>query len=158
MTDTPESLAARLQKEGERTVAFLQELDPKYWEAQVYSDGASWQVQEIVAHFVESENSLPLLFKNIIKDGKGVPDDFDLDRYNESKVNKIESRSREELVELFRLRRGETVAFVAGLSEADLQKTGKHPFLGHTEVVEMIRLMHLHIKLHIRDIRRIIED
>lgn len=158
MADTPEALAARLEKEGERTAAFLRELDPQTWGEQVYSEGASWQVQEIVSHIVESEAELPRLFRNIIKTGEGVPDDFDLNRYNESKVRKAGGRTKEELVETFRQRRAETVEFVAGLSEADLRKTGRHPFLGQTEVVEMIRLMYLHINLHIRDIRRMMAD
>lgn len=154
MKDTPESLAARLEKEGEKTAAFLKELSTPDWDAAVYSEGAAWPVKEIISHIVESERDLPRLFRRIVIEGQGVPDDFDLDRYNESKVNKVGERSPEELTKMFKKRRAETVAFVAGFSEDDLSKIGKHPFLGDTEVVEMIKLMYIHIKLHTRDIKR----
>lgn len=158
MTDTPETLAARLEKEGERTAAFFQELSASDWDAAVYSEGAAWPVREIISHIVEAEHDLPRLFKRIVDAGEGVPDDFDLDRYNESKVNKAGERSPQEITALFVKRRTETVAIITSFTEGDLQKTGKHPYLGEAEVVEMVKLMYLHVKLHMRDIRRALKE
>jgi hypothetical protein len=46
-------------------------------------------------------------------------------------------------------------AFVAGLSEADLQKTGRHPFLGETSLAEMIKMVYRHNQIHYRDLRKL---
>jgi len=87
-----------------------------------------------------------------------VGDEFDLDYYNESKVVKAGEISPQVLLNTFTERRKETVKFVTDLAEEDLMKIGSHPFLGHTEIVEMVKLMYIHVQLHIRDVRNVIKE
>ena len=94
----------------------------------------------------------------IVAGGAGVPDDFDLDRYNESKVRKVGERSFEELLDAFAAFRGETIDLVATLSLADLDKVGRHPFLGLAPVEDILKLMYRHAQIHQRDIRRYIKS
>ena len=54
-------------------------------------------------------------------------------------------------------RRKVNIKMVANFNEEDLKKSGTHPFLGKTEILEMLKMMMFHINLHIRDIRRIIK-
>ena len=158
MSDHAEKTAKRLEREGEKTARFFSELPVDIWEKIAYTDGAAWQVQQVLAHIVETESALPRLFKHIVDGGSGVPQDFDLDEYNEQTVRPLEQTAPEQLLTLFSERRKQTVAFVRGLTDEDLSKEGYHPFLGQAEVKEMIRLFYLHVQLHIRDVRSLIEE
>lgn len=156
MVDTAKSLAERLEKEGQKNLSFFQQLTSEDWEKQIYSDGAEWTVREMFSHVVESERSLPALFKNIQSGGSGVSDDFDLKRYNERAVEKTGDLPYADLLKMFAERRAETVKFVASLSEEDLQKMGRHSSLGEKKLDEMIKMMYLHVKVHVRDIKRLL--
>jgi hypothetical protein len=158
MQITPQNLAQRLEKEGHKTLDFFRQLTSEQWILQVYSDGAAWTVHDLFVHFFETESSIPRLVRSILEGGSGVPEDFDIDRYNESHVGKLADLAPSELLERFAQQRAETVAFVSGLQQADLERTGRHPFLGVAPVGEMLKLMYLHLQLHLRDIKRVLKD
>lgn len=154
MNDEVTDLSEKLAREGEKTLAFFLQVAPDEWDTRVYEDGARWTVSELLIHVTETESDMPRLIRAILEGGEGVPAGFDLDAYNLNQVQKAERLSPNAWIALFKERRAATVRIVSGLSEMDLKKRGRHPFLGQTEVVEMIRLMYLHLQLHQRDIRR----
>lgn len=154
MTISPEQIVKKMSGEGKKILDFFSELSDSLWNQKLYSDGAEWTVHEVLAHIVEAEDSLYRLFSNILRGGAGVPQDFDIDRYNASNVGKISGMTREDLLSLFQERRAQMVAFVGNLSSADLEKTGNHPYLGTSTLGDMLRVFLLHPNLHIRDIRR----
>ena len=158
MSDTPKGLAQKLEKEGRKNLAFFESLKLDDWEQPSYSEGAQWTVRQVFTHIVEVEQSIPDLVLRIIGGEPGVPEDFDIDRWNKSKVEKMGHIPVDQLLVNFAHRRKWTVEMVAGLEEADLKKIGNHPFLGETEVADMLRLMYLHIQLHIRDIRKALSE
>jgi len=154
MTNSPEQIVKKMSGEGEKILNFFTELSVSLWDQQLYSDGAEWTVHQVLAHIVEAEDSLYRLFSNILKGGSGVPQDFDIDRYNASHVEKLSDKTREELLALFQDRRAQMVDFVGELSPADLDKTGTHPYLGQSTLGDMLRVFLLHPTLHICDIRK----
>ena len=154
MANSPEQILKKMSGEGEKILEFFSGLSDSLWDEQLYTDGAEWTVHEVLAHIVEAEDSLYRLFSNILKGGSGVPQDFDIDRYNAFNVEKLSDKTREELISLFRERRAQMVSFVGGLSPADLEKTGTHPYLGQSALGDMLRVFLLHPNLHIRDIRK----
>ncbi len=156
MSDTAKSLAERLEKQSQNEFSFLQQMASEDWEKQIYSEGAEWTVRAVFSHIVASERSLPALFKNILEGGSGVPDDFDLNRYNERAVEKTGDLPYADLLKMFAERRAQTVKFVASLSDEDLQKMGRHSSLGENTLNEMIKMMYLHVKVHVRDIKRLL--
>ena len=152
----PLGLAEKLKKEGEKTMRFFAALPDEIWVQQLYTDGAEWSVHQVLAHIVETEDALNKLFRYIVNSGGGVGEDFDIDRYNASAVEKMSGYSRQQLIDMFEQRRSAMVEFVSDLSAPDLEKEGRHPFLGHTTLGEMLRLFYLHVNLHIRDVRRLL--
>ncbi len=152
------SLAQKLHAEGEKTLAFFRALSPEDWQRPVYSEGAEWTVRDILAHITSAESSIPRLIRALLEEGKQPPPDFDLDAYNQRKVREMADRTPEELLALFEQRRAATVALVDGMSEADLQTVGRHPFLGEAPVEDMLKLMYRHIQIHQRDIRRALKQ
>lgn len=150
-------LAEKFRKEGEKTTAFLTLLPDDIWEEKLYTDGGQWSVKEVLAHIVESERAHLFLIKNILDGGSGVAKEFDIDEYNANSIDKYAQLNFNQLIEAFTKQRNETVDFVGGLSEDDLEMSGRNPFLGETNINEMLRLVYLHINLHIRDVRSLRE-
>lgn len=154
MSLSSEKIALRLDKEGKKNTIFFEGIPSNAWGLPIYSDGAAWNLKDLLTHIVEAENSILRLIVGLLETGRGVPEDFDLDRYNERKVREAGDKSPDKLIELFCVRRAQTIETVSQLNTEDLLIEGKHPFLGYATVGEMLKLMYLHVQLHIRDIRR----
>lgn len=150
-----QKLVNKISAEGEKTSRFFSEMPEELWEQQLYADGAEWSVHEVLAHIVDSEGSLLRFFEHIVARGKGVSEDFDIDRHNAHAVEKLRATPRQELLAMFGQRRANMVSFVCELTEADLLLEGRHPFLGQAALEEMLRLFYLHVNLHVRDIRQL---
>ena len=158
MPDTPEFIAERMQAEGAKTLAFFHTLTPRQWEASVYTEGALWTVRDVLAHFVAAESGITRLVEHILAGGDGAPEDFDLNAYNERKVNALRETTLEELFEQFSRYRQVSSSLVRGLSQEALEKIGRHPWLGIATLREIVKLMYRHNQIHQRDIRKAFES
>ena len=158
MTETPAFLAERLKSEGDKTIAFFNSLKDENWEITVYAEGSEWTIRNVLAHFVSAEQGFIRLFKEILAGGKGAADDFDIDRYNAKQQELIKDTSRQELMKIFQAGRFEMISLVGSLSIEDLQREGRHPFLGLTTLAEMIKMVYRHNQIHHRDLRKLIDD
>jgi hypothetical protein len=158
MPETSERLASRLAEEGQKTQQFFSALSPEQWRCTLYTDGAQWTVHQVLAHFAITEVGIRSLMKNILAGGSGVPQDFDLNSYNERKVLGLGETVPDDLLAKFRSERQATIDWVRGLAAADLLKTGRHPWLGVAPIEEMIQLMYRHNQIHQRDIRKLLAE
>jgi hypothetical protein len=156
MSDVSQHLSDRLRSEGQRTLEFFEDLTPEQWDLVVYSEGTGWVVRQVLAHFVSSEAGMTLLVKDILSGGAGSPEDFKLNEYNERRVAKLEDRSTAALMSEFKEKREATARMVAEMNEADLQRSGRHPFLGIAKVEDIIKLMYRHNQIHQREIRKVL--
>lgn len=153
MSETAE-LAEKLKTEGERMAQFFSELTTDRWSNEVYTEGTTWSVRNVLAHFVTSERGLIKLFERIRTSGEGASDDFSIDRYNAAQQERTKDLAPAELLEQYRQVRAEAVAWVSGLKDAELEIRGRHPFLGETVIREMIKMLYLHNQMHYRDVKR----
>lgn len=156
MPDTSASLAEKLKSEGEKTQAFFAALTPEQWQKTVYGEEGPWTARSILAHFVSAEQGFLKIFPSIRDGGPGVTDDFDIDRFNASQQAKLAEISPVDLLARYQATRAEMVAFALSLSEDDLQKRGRHPALGVTSLGEMLKMVHLHNTMHLRDLKKAI--
>lgn len=154
MTETPAFLAERLKTEGEKMVEFFAALNDAQWRQEVYTEGSTWTVRNVLSHFVTAERGFVTLFEQIRQGGPGASEDFSVDRYNASHQKRTRDLTPGELLEQYRAVRAEMTAWVSGLDEADLGKTGRHPFLGMTTLAEMIKMIYRHNQIHYRDLRK----
>jgi hypothetical protein len=154
MSDARTRLVEKLDVECERSVAFFRELTQEQLNRVVYTDGAHWTPRQVLAHFSASETSMGKLIDNILGGGAGTPEDFDLNRYNERKASELEAESLEGLIERFMAARQATIEKVNRLNDDDLQKKGRHPFLGVAPVEDIVQLMYRHNQIHQREIRK----
>ena len=153
MSETAE-LAEKLKSEGERMVAFFSTLTDDQLQAEVYTEGTTWTIRNVLSHYVTSERGLVKLFEQIRQGGGGVTDEFSIDRYNASQQEKTKDVSPAELVEQYKAVRAESIAWVQGLKDEELEIPGRHPFLGQTVIREMVRMLYMHNQLHYRDAKR----
>jgi len=110
----------------------------------------------VLAHFVASEAAHARLIRNVVSGGAGAPEDFNIDRFNESQLAPLRAVPLAELLRRFDDLRRQTVRLVASFTLEDLEKQGRQPFLGMTTVEEMIQLIYRHVQIHLRDIRRVL--
>ncbi len=157
MPETPAMLAEKLQSEGEKFYSFFGGLTDDQWKIEVYTESATWTLRNVLSHFVTSERGLVKLFEQIRQSGVGVTDDFSIDRYNAGQQEKTKDLTPQELLDLYKSIRAETIRWVLTLDEADLQKTGRHPFVGQTNLLEMIKMLYLHNQIHYRDVKKVLK-
>jgi hypothetical protein len=150
-------LAEKLKSEGEKFIRIFSELTDEQWQTEVYTEGTTWTIRNVLSHFVTSERGLVKLFEQIRQGGNGAADDFSIDRYNESQQAKTKDLSVAELLEKYRSTRAETIIWVSGLKEVDLELTGRHPFLGETSLREMVKALYIHNQLHYRDLKKVLK-
>jgi hypothetical protein len=156
MSDTPTFLAERIRSEGDKAIAFFSNLNPEQWQTAVYTEGETWTVRSVLAHYVTSEKAFLTIFCDIRDGGHGVSDNFEIDRYNASQQKKTKDLSPQDLLQQFISTRATMVDLVGSLSEQELAKQGRHPYLGQTALSEMIKMVYRHNQLHYRDIRKIL--
>ena len=152
--DESGKLAEKLRLEGEKLDLFLTGLSANQWGTTVYAEGTAWTVRSILVHLMSAESAFLKLFDLIRGGSEGVGADFDIDRYNAAQQRKGGDLEIQDLMNAFRLARGRMVEFVSGLSAADLERRGRHPFLGMTTLREMVKMIYIHNQAHQRDIRR----
>ncbi len=150
-------LADKLKTEGEKFFTLFAGLTDNQWQAEVYTEGETWTLRNVLSHFVTSERGLVRLFEQVRQGGTGAADDFSIDRYNAAQQQKTKDLTPQELLEQYEVIRADSIAWTLSLEEADLEKQGKHPFLGMTTIREMIKMLYLHNQIHYRDMKKVLK-
>jgi len=150
-------IAEKLKTEGEKFIGIFSAFTEEQWQTEVYTEGATWTVQNTAAHFVTTERGLVKLFESIRQGGTGAADDFSIDRYNESQQKKTKEFSPAELLEQYKEVRANTITWVSGLKESDLEIKGRHPFLEITTLREMVKMLYIHNQIHYRDLKKVLK-
>lgn len=153
----PTELAEKLKSEGQKFIDIFSVLTEDQWNAEVYTEGATWTIRNVLAHFVTSERGLIKLFEQVRQGGSGTADDFSIDRYNEAQQQKTKELTPTELLEQYKSVRANSVTWVSGLQESELEIQGRHPFIGMTSIREMVKMLYLHNQLHYRDLKKVLK-
>jgi len=136
--------------------AFFSTLTDDQWQREVYTEGTMWTVRNVLSHYVTSERGLIRLFEQIRQGGSGITDEFSIDRYNADQQEKTKELNPVELIEQYKEIRANSVSWVQGLKDEELELPGRHPFLGQTIIREMVKMLYIHNQLHYRDVKRAI--
>lgn len=153
----PTELAEKLTSEGQKFIDIFSALTEDQWNAEVYTEGATWTVRNVLAHFITSERGLVKLFELIRQGGTGAGDDFSIDRYNEAQQQKTKEFTPAELLGQYRSVRANSVTWVSDLQESELEIQGRHPFLEMTSIREMVKMLYLHNQIHYRDLKKVLK-
>ncbi len=157
MSDRRETLLKRLTEEGRKTVAFYGALSEAQLQQPVYADGPQWRVHDLLAHLVLTERTFHHYNRDVLDGGPGVPTDFDIDGFNAEHTAAGRAVAAATLLQQFESARAQTLALVAAMTEADLERQAYHPFLGQTTLEQILKLLYRHSMLHERDARKALE-
>lgn len=158
MDEELQRISIRMLSEGEKTIAYFKSLPLEAWTAQVYTTGTCWNVKQLLAHFLSAERGLTALVRDIITEGGGAPQEFDIDEFNESEVADLVEIEIPVLLDAFGDARKEFGQLVGSLSSQDLDRMGRHPWFGDTELRKALKLVYRHNMIHLRDIRKALES
>ena len=154
--DRRNDIIEALQDDLDQSLLFFRSLTPQELGTEVYQDGQGWTAVQVAAHFITIERSMHWLFKNILEGGEGSPADFDPDRFNKKQVPKIDHLPLETLLSQLKEVRSETIDIVRQMSDADLDRTGRHAFHGQGTLERFVRWAYEHARLHVDDIHKAI--
>jgi hypothetical protein len=150
-------LTDKLKSEGEKFYSLFAGLSDEQWQAEVYTEGETWSIRNVLSHFVTSERGLVKLFERIRTTGEGASEDFSIDRYNATQQERTKDLPPRDLLEQYKVVRSNSVAWVAGLKEEELEIEGRHPFLGVAKIRDMVKLLYVHNQNHYRDMKKVMK-
>lgn len=150
-------LAEKLKAEGDRFVSIFSGLRDDQWNQEVYTEGTTWTIRNVLSHLITSERGLLKLFERIRQGGEGAPDDFSIDRYNAAMQARMKEATPQELIEQYKEVRASAIQWVSRLTESELEITGRHPYLGHTMIRDMIKMLYIHNLDHYWDMKKVLK-
>jgi uncharacterized protein (TIGR03083 family) len=135
--------------------ARLAALTPDQWQMPLYGESDGWTVRDLLAHLVTAEQGHQRLIADVTAGGFGAPVGFSVDRFNAAKVAALRGCTGEELLADLVKVREQTIALVAGLTDDDLARRGRHPALGEDVALnDFIRIVFMHVRMHLSDLNR----
>lgn len=149
-----QELIDNLASQGKETLAFFKGLSADDWETPVYSEETNWTVRTLLAHFVWTEKGMELSYRQIAEGGEGVPEDFDIDRWNASYKRRSDAKTPEELIEQFEEVRASYVDFVRSLDDEALERRGRSATQGTHRLRGLIHIPYHHTIQHLDDIKQ----
>ena len=153
MTDRVRALIARLRKGADRATRVLAGISDDEWDQVLYPGPPAWTVRDMVAHLLSAEDGLRRVGQGVAAGGPGAPPGLHHDDLNATEQARMAGIPPSQLVRDLAASREATIAWVATLSEADLDRTGRHPALGKITVEAHLEAMYGHGLLHLRDFR-----
>jgi hypothetical protein len=137
-----------------RTALFnlLEALPEDQWETAVFSEETIWTVSDMVRHLEGAERSMIALMANIRQGGEGASEDFDLARFNASRIKKAKEKQPPELMADMVKNRDALLGFMDSLTEDDWQKKGRHGSLRIMTIEQICHIIADHEATHANDI------
>jgi hypothetical protein len=153
MAERVNELVSRLRKGGHKTAEILGGLSDDQWQMVLYAGPPAWTVRDLLAHFLSAEEALLHIARDIAAGGPGAPVGFDYHAFNADEQARLAGIPPHQLLADLAAAREATIAWVAGLEEADLERTGHHPALGEITLEAFINGFYGHQLLHMRDLQ-----
>jgi hypothetical protein len=102
------------------------QLQPADWDKVVQSAEGGWTVKQALLHVATSESGQIKTARAIAAGQPTVPDDFDLNRYNNRQVEKNKNKQPPEILFGMAESRQQLLAYLNDVSAEDLEKRGRH--------------------------------
>lgn len=130
-----------------------------------FNDGG-WSIKDILAHVAMAETVNIAFAKMMLAKDEPVqlrefaaaypdfPGEFELDKFNAWMTERWRAKSLEEILAALNAARAETLAWLATLTPAQLERTGEHAVWGKQSVRGMLRILVIHDKFHRGDIEK----
>ncbi len=154
MSDRKTNILTGLDQTRHTLTVVLDHLRPEDWEQPVQDEDQCWTARQMVVHLVDSQKGMTTQIRRIHAGEETVPPDFDLNRWNRRAVEKAADRTPEELRAALGSDRAALKQVLGGLSDADLDKQGRHSSLKIMSIEEIAVLIGTHERDHAQVIAR----
>ncbi len=155
-------MSERIEKHKENLISTRQHLDNVLdsvgdrWETPVYSEGAAWNVKQLLIHLAISDKGQSITVQKIAVGQDPIPEDFDVERYNRRSVEKQADMTVEQARESLRESRADLMAWLDTIEEAALSRQGRHANLNIFSVSQFLDIMAHHEQTHADDIAAVL--
>ncbi|MFZ0545968.1 MAG: DinB family protein [Candidatus Promineifilaceae bacterium] len=156
MADRKEVVLEKLERVRASLLDLVGTIEDEQWERKVFSEEEAWRVSDLLRHVVSAEHSMTRLIENIRDGGEGASPDFDLMRWNASRVQKAIQKSVSDLTADLAKNRTYLLGVIQNLSEDDLDKKGRHGSMRIMSIEEILHLIADHEEHHMGDIQQAI--
>lgn len=155
MSNPAHRILPRIEATREELLAFVDGLDEAVlaW----HPPGGGWSIRENLAHLADAEHGHRRFAQAVLAGQPVRIEGFDLDRWNEERVARREGQSVGEILDALRAERQETLALVSTIPPGAWEKRGDHPALGELSVQQVIKVIGVHERMHLREMRQLLE-
>ena len=155
MSERKDKLRQTIQADDAASLAIFKRLTADQWERPVPSDeGADWKARDVLNHAAISESGQLVVIQRLLAGQGGVPEDFDINRYNRRSVQKQADRTVDEILAAIAREHAQVLAALDGVSEADLDKTGRHARGDTLSVAQFFNRITEHRRQHAEELAK----
>lgn len=151
------AIVKKLKETREAFFGLAHRLEEADWTQPIYTHGEGWTAGDVLRHLTDAESGMLGTMRNIRKGGGGVPEDFDVDRWNRSRVAKAKAKTPAELLAQMEENRGELLAFIEDLEPEELDKEGRHASLRIMSIEEILHQIADHERQHMADLEQALD-
>jgi uncharacterized damage-inducible protein DinB len=145
----------KMQATRDELLALIDGLDRATLSWRPYMGG--WSIRDNLVHLADAERAHRRFVQAVLKGRSTRLEGFDLDRWNEEHVARRADQTLEDVLNALRSERQETLAFIADLPQDAWDRIGDHPALGEVSVRQVIRVIGVHERMHLQEIRRLLD-
>ncbi len=135
-------------------IDLLKSLSEEQLQTQVFSEGNTWTVLDIVAHLLENEQAMSVHVHKIRKGRETVPEGFDLEEWNAGLHQRTETRSLAEMLNDMVAAREKTLEVLASIKDNEWALQGRHPLRQTITIEQYYETITGHDSWHIKDIKK----
>lgn len=116
------------------------------------SSNPTWDARDLAAHLTGAKVGMLARIRQAEGGRAGLPDGFDLDRWNQRQVEKRRDKTLEELAAELNQAHHELMELLETSSEDALDMAAEHPVAGPTTVRGILQIIYRHEREHLAEI------
>lgn len=148
-------LRARLARARATFLEAARALTPEELQCSIGHE-SDWTARDLIGHVAYAEGGmLPMIERPLAGKSHQIPPDFDLDRWNDSRVRRAREQSVDELLARLEESRQQALALLDALNEVDLDRPSSHPAMRETTVGGIFTIIARHEHGHAQELRAI---
>jgi uncharacterized damage-inducible protein DinB len=152
-------LIDKLIEERVRLLAAVADLSEAEATRPLPTSEGGWSVKDVLAHVAVSEAANLAFARRMVAEDNPVqipPDKgpFDLNRWNNSQVRRRQHLTWAQVQANLATAHQDTLAFVAGLEEAQLDRRGIQAVFGEMTLGQLLKILYRHDRMHREEIER----
>lgn len=154
MSDQKELLREHLLSSRASLLEGLNSLTPEQWQTVIFSEENQWTAADILRHLASAQRGMASQITQIQSGGGGVPDDFDLARWNARSVQKTQEKTVSELLAELESGQIQLLTLLDTMQDDDWEKKGRHGSGRILSIAEIFHLIGSHEDIHAQDIQQ----